>query len=345
MSLQADFRPIATAAANLAPKAALDDDDARAPPTRPTTPPARRRPRRRHPLAPPYGLPFPPQALEREFWKKVCYSPPLSAADIEGSLFDADCPWNVARLDTMLSRTLASAGASIPGVTSPYLYFGMWRALFAWHTEDLDLYSVNYLHFGAPKTWYTVPPEHRKRFEIVAQGLCPELFRTCPEFFRHKEILLSPQLLRQQGIPLVRVVQREREFVVTYPGAYHAGFNHGYNCAESTNFATQAWVDVGACARSCYCCGDAVHIDMRIFGVEVSSSEEDSSDEEEDLGDPAKAAAAAAAAAAAGAGTGAKKRGRPPGGGRGRPPGPGPGRWGWGRARCCPGASRPPALG
>jgi hypothetical protein len=61
--------------------------------------------------------------------------------------------WNVSRLSSLLSRVLEENGANIPGVTSAYLYFGMWRAFFAWQCEDMDLYSVNYLHFGEGKFW------------------------------------------------------------------------------------------------------------------------------------------------------------------------------------------------
>eukprot|EP00854_Cymbomonas_tetramitiformis_P015196 gene15196-17976_t len=122
---------------------------------------------------------------------------------------------------------------------------------FAWHTEDIDLYSVNYLHYGRSKSWFCIAPEHRKRFECVVEGLMPDLFRKCPEFLRHKEILVSPSLLQKHNIPVHRVIQHEREFVINFPGAYHAGFNIGFNCAESTNFGTRRWVDIGRQARYC----------------------------------------------------------------------------------------------
>lgn len=45
-----------------------------------------------------------------------------------------------------------------------------------------------------------------------------------------------------------QITQNEGEFMVTFPYGYHAGFNHGFNCAESTNFATLRWVDYGKMA-------------------------------------------------------------------------------------------------
>jgi jumonji domain-containing protein 2 len=81
--------------------------------------------------------------------------PPLYGADISGSLTDPDQPyWNISNLGTILDDIRDEYHLKIEGVNTAYLYFGMWKSTFAWHTEDMDLYSINYLHFGAPKSWY-----------------------------------------------------------------------------------------------------------------------------------------------------------------------------------------------
>ncbi|XP_054581063.1 lysine-specific demethylase 4D-like [Eptesicus fuscus] len=107
--------------------------------------------------------------------------------------------------------------------------------------QDMGLYSINYLHFGEPKTWYAVPPEHGQRLERLARELFPGSSRGCEAFLRHKVALISPSVLKENGVPFSRITQEAGEFMVTFPYGYHAGFNHGFNCAEAINFATPRW--------------------------------------------------------------------------------------------------------
>ena len=43
-------------------------------------------------------------------------------------------------------------------------------------------------------------------------------------------------------LQIFRTNQHAGEFVVTFPRAYHAGFNQGYNFAEAVNFCPADWV-------------------------------------------------------------------------------------------------------
>ncbi|XP_025288301.1 lysine-specific demethylase 4C isoform X2 [Canis lupus baileyi] len=204
--------------------------------------------------------------LERKYWKNLTFVAPIYGADINGSIYDEDVDeWNIARLNTVLDVVEEECGISIEGVNTPYLYFGMWKTTFAWHTEDMDLYSINYLHFGEPKSWYAIPPEHGKRLERLAQGFFPSSSQGCDAFLRHKMTLISPSVLKKYGIPFDKITQEAGEFMITFPYGYHAGFNHGFNCAESTNFATVRWIDYGKVAKLCTCRKDMVKISMDIF--------------------------------------------------------------------------------
>uniref|UniRef100_A0A8D2QPX2 [histone H3]-trimethyl-L-lysine(9) demethylase n=1 Tax=Zosterops lateralis melanops TaxID=1220523 RepID=A0A8D2QPX2_ZOSLA len=204
--------------------------------------------------------------LERKYWKNLTFVAPIYGADINGSIYDEGIEeWNIAHLNTILDVVGEECGISIEGVNTPYLYFGMWKTTFAWHTEDMDLYSINYLHFGEPKSWYAVPPEHGKRLERLAQGFFPSSSQGCDAFLRHKMTLISPSILKKYGIPFDKVTQEAGEFVITFPYGYHAGFNHGFNCAESTNFATIRWIDYGKAAKLCTCRRDMVSISMDVF--------------------------------------------------------------------------------
>lgn len=202
-------------------------------------------------------------AIERRFWKRLgpTMPPPMYGADQEGTMFHEDdekTGWSLGHLDSCLHVL-----GHVPGVTSPYLYFGMFASVFCVHTEDMNLLSINYLHAGAPKIWYGISSAHAARFQTLASGcFCLE---KCSEFLRHKQSLISPQVLQKAGIPFTFMVQYPGEAMVTFPGAYHFGFNAGFNIAEATNFGVPEWIPFGKQAKVCLCRPDSVRIDMQQF--------------------------------------------------------------------------------
>lgn len=179
-----------------------------------------------------------------------------NAGEMEGSAGWklANSPWNlqvIARSPGSLTRFMPD---DIPGVTSPMVYIGMLFSWFAWHVEDHELHSLNFLHTGSPKTWYAVPGDYAFSFEEVirchAYGDTTDRLATLA-LLGEKTTLLSPEVLVASGIPCCRLVQNPGEFVVTFPRAYHVGFSHGFNCGEAANFGTPQWLAVakGAAVR------------------------------------------------------------------------------------------------
>lgn len=221
-------------------------------------------------------------SLEKMYWDKWktaggfggnCVSGALYGADLSGSFFPteeldakSDIPWNMNRLGTFLDLLKDIDGSSPQGVVSPYLYFGQWMATFCWHTEDMDLFSMNYIHYGRGKQWYCIPPSYSTKFESVARKYFPRHFAQCSQFLRHKSVLIhSEYLCKKEGIPVYRCRQNEHEFIITLPRSYHSGFNFGRNCAEAVNFATEGWIGIGEKADVCDCVDDSVHINMPQF--------------------------------------------------------------------------------
>lgn len=224
--------------------------------------------------------------LARKFWRRLgpTMEPATYGADMEGTLFkDSEaCGWNVDRLESCLSLLRADAKDGdedkifhVPGVTSAYLYFGMWASAFAAHTEDMNLLSINYLHAGSPKYWYAVAQEDSKRFESLARSHFSSAASECHEFLRHKCFLLSPAILRKAGIKFTTCVQRPGDAIITFPGAYHFGFNTGFNIAESTNFAVPEWIPLGEAAKVCMCHPHSVRIQMKRLKYLLESYEKD----------------------------------------------------------------------
>ena len=87
--------------------------------------------------------------VERTYWRRLggtaaLKDPPEYGADLPGLSVFGRTPlsaslagsWDMNRLPCVLSTGLGPE-ADLPGVTTPMLYIGVWRALFGWHTEDM----------------------------------------------------------------------------------------------------------------------------------------------------------------------------------------------------------------
>ena len=221
-------------------------------------------------------------ALQKRFWASLgtqAMSPPLYAADVQNcSLFcDEVCAgaWDMRNLKTILQQALPE----VPGVTSATLFAGMWRTSFSWHTEDYDLYALNYHHMGGSKHWYGVPHHSNERFQSMCAQLLPGQRDKCRAFLRHKMFLVSPAVIREFGVPVFHCEQKAGELVLTLPGAFHCGFNSSFNIAEACNFALPSWIPFGLRSRQCDCRAGVVRLDMRVFlpyaqreGIDVTAA-------------------------------------------------------------------------
>ncbi|KAM9343748.1 lysine-specific demethylase 5B-B isoform 2-T2 [Pholidichthys leucotaenia] len=155
------------------------------------------------------------------------------------------CGWNLNNLAMMNPSVLTHVTADICGMTLPWLYVGMCFSSFCWHIEDHWSYSINYLHWGEPKTWYGAPGFAAEQLEAVMKKLAPELFESQPDLLHQLVTIMNPNTLMAHGVPIYRTNQCAGEFVITFPRAYHSGFNQGFNFAEAVNFCTVDWMPLG----------------------------------------------------------------------------------------------------
>ncbi|CAA0843258.1 Transcription factor jumonji (jmj) family protein / zinc finger (C5HC2 type) family protein [Striga hermonthica] len=207
--------------------------------------------------------------MEKEFWHEIACGKTESveyACDVDGSAFSSssDDPlgksrWNLKNLSRLPKSVLRLLERSIPGVTEPMLYIGMLFSMFAWHVEDHYLYSINYHHCGAAKTWYGIPGHGALDFERVVREhvYTREILSADGEdgafdVLLGKTTLFPPNVLLEHNVPIYKAVQKPGEYVVTFPRAYHAGFSHGFNCGEAVNFALGDWFPLGSVASRRY---------------------------------------------------------------------------------------------
>jgi len=169
-------------------------------------------------------------------------------------------PWNLNNIPILADSLLRFIKSDISGMTVPWTYVGMAFSTFCWHNEvripfrpsrtaphDVPRTTTrtastlvgaclcsrgspshhSSVHWGETKTWYGVPGDDAELFEDAIRKEAPDLFEAQPDLLFQLVTLLSPKRLTDAGVRVYACNQRAGEFVITYPKAYHAGFNHG----------------------------------------------------------------------------------------------------------------------
>ncbi|RZB94343.1 Lysine-specific demethylase isoform I [Glycine soja] len=205
---------------------------------------------------------LPSSYVEKEFWHEMAQGEKGTVeygVNVEGSAFSCDpndrlgtSKWNLKNFSQLPQSLIRLVDREIPGITDPMLYIGMLFSMFAWHVEDHYLYSINYHHSGANKTWYGVPGYAASQFEktVLQHVYCNKIITKHGEdgafkFLAQKTTMFPPNVMLQHDVAVYKAVQKPGEFIITFPRAYHAGFSH-------VNFANGDWFPLGAAASRRY---------------------------------------------------------------------------------------------
>lgn len=139
--------------------------------------------------------------------------------------------------NSCLQFTKKDDSNQMSGITVPWFYFGMLFSSFCWHTEDLYLYSLNYMYEGSPKIWYSISHTDKEKMDEYIRNKYFATLLKQPDLIHRLTVHISPLELIQNGIKVYRTVQNPGEMVITLPKGYHAGFSTGLNLAEAVNFS------------------------------------------------------------------------------------------------------------
>uniref|UniRef100_A0A4W4GCM3 Protein Jumonji n=1 Tax=Electrophorus electricus TaxID=8005 RepID=A0A4W4GCM3_ELEEL len=151
--------------------------------------------------------------------------------------------WNLTVLSNNSGSVLRHLGA-VPGVTIPWLNIGMVFSTSCWSRDQNSLPYIDYLHTGADCIWYCIPAEEKSKLDKVVHTLLQANGTPGLEMLE-KNIMISPEVLRQEGVKVHRTVQRSGQFVVCFPGAFVSKVCCGYSVSETVHFATPEWMTLG----------------------------------------------------------------------------------------------------
>lgn len=134
-----------------------------------------------------------------------------------------------------------------PGMVLLVLLPSSWRTLWRnWPQSFLSLNltcSTSWSPSWTPTPWWTMESQFVVFFTSCVVYIC--ICSQCllwSGFTDKTWIFLTGFSLLSTLLQIYRTNQCAGEFVITFPRAYHSGFNQGFNFAEAVNFCTVDWV-------------------------------------------------------------------------------------------------------
>ncbi|XP_051999847.1 protein Jumonji isoform X2 [Xyrauchen texanus] len=151
--------------------------------------------------------------------------------------------WNLTVLSNNSGSILRHLGA-VPGVTIPWLNIGMVFSTSCWCRDQNSLPYIDYLHTGADCIWYCIPAEEKSKLDKIVHTLLQANGTPGLEMLE-RNIMISPEVLRQKGVKVYRTVQQSGQFMVCFPGTFVSKVCCGYSVSETVHFANPQWMKLG----------------------------------------------------------------------------------------------------
>lgn len=151
--------------------------------------------------------------------------------------------WNLTVLPNNSGSILRHLGA-VPGVTIPWLNIGMVFSTSCWCRDQNSLPYIDYLHTGADCIWYCIPAEEKSKLDKIVHSLLQANGTPGLEMLE-RNIMISPEVLRQKGVKVYRTVQQSGQFMVCFPGTFVSKVCCGYSVSETVHFANPQWMKLG----------------------------------------------------------------------------------------------------
>ncbi|KAH9729334.1 putative lysine-specific demethylase JMJ16 [Citrus sinensis] len=152
--------------------------------------------------------------------------------------------WNLNNLPMLPGSLLSSESCKTCNLLVPRLHVGMCFTSIYWHNITQPLLTVYYES-------YTYTHTSASSDEVLLTKL---LSNNCSASVQELPLVasLSPSPLKSEGVPVYRCTQSPGEFVLVFSGSYYSGFDCGFNCSESVNFAPIEWLPHGQNAIELY---------------------------------------------------------------------------------------------